>query len=85
MGAIARGQAAGAGRPGGGSGASPQRREEPPHRMGVGHRVEDPPPAPATVTHQHRKPEHPLLGLMKMLLIAHSVHSLRSTTTRAAP
>ena len=28
--------------------------------MGLGHRAEDPPPAPAAVTHQHLKPEHPL-------------------------
>jgi hypothetical protein len=54
------GQAAGAGRPGRRLGRQPQSREEPPHRMGFGHRAEDPPPAPAAIAHQHIKAEHPL-------------------------
>jgi hypothetical protein len=41
-------------------GRQPQRREEPLHRMGFGHRAEDPPPAPAAIAHQHIKAEHPL-------------------------
>jgi hypothetical protein len=41
-------------------GGEPERREEPPHGVGLGHRAQDPPPALAAVTHQHLKPEHPL-------------------------
>jgi hypothetical protein len=32
----------------------------PPHRMGVGHRAEDLPPAPAAIAPQHLNAEHPL-------------------------
>jgi len=34
-------------------GHQPQRREKPSHRMGFGHRAEDPPPTPAAIAHQH--------------------------------
>ena len=57
VGAIDRGSGGGGGPPRRRLGRQPQRREEPPHRMGVGHRAEDPPPAPAAIAHQHRKAE----------------------------
>jgi hypothetical protein len=60
VGAIARGSGGGGGLPRRRLGRQPQRREEPPHRMGFGHRAEDPPPAPAAIAHQHIKAEHPL-------------------------
>jgi hypothetical protein len=41
-------------------GGAPERREEPAHGVGFGHRVEDPPRAAAAGTHQDLKPEHPL-------------------------
>jgi hypothetical protein len=41
-------------------GRQPQRREAPPHGMGVGPRAEEPPPAPAAIAPQHIKAEHPL-------------------------
>ena len=58
VGAIDRGSGGGSGAPRRRLGRQPQRREEPPHRMGVGHRAEDPPPAPAAIAHQHIKAEH---------------------------
>jgi hypothetical protein len=41
-------------------GGEPERREEPAHGVGLRHRAQDPPPAPAAVAHQHLKPEHAL-------------------------
>jgi hypothetical protein len=34
-------------------GGQAERREEPPHGVGFGHRAEDPPPTPAAIAHQH--------------------------------
>jgi hypothetical protein len=60
-GAIARARSGGgAGPPRRRLGGEPECREEPAHGVGLGHCAQDPPPAPAAVTHEHLKPEHPL-------------------------
>jgi hypothetical protein len=39
--------------------SQPQRHQHPPHRVGLGHRAQDPPRASAALTYQHLDREHP--------------------------